>query len=71
MTQNSKLAQWVKALVAKSDCLSFIFKTYSAEERPNSHKSPSDLYMGPKACAHTHIHTIKSMNECKLKSGFI
>lgn len=26
--QGSKLAQWVKAVAAKSDCLSFIFKTY-------------------------------------------
>lgn len=55
MTQNSKLAQWVKALAAKSDYLSFIFKTYRVEERPNSHKLPSDLHVGPKACAHTHI----------------
>lgn len=26
----------VKALAAKSDCLSFIFKTYVVEERPDS-----------------------------------
>lgn len=58
----------VKALAAKSDCLSFIFKTYVVEERPDSHKLPSDLHVGPKACAHPHIHTIKSMNENKFKS---
>lgn len=70
MTQNSKLAQWVKALAAKSDYLSFIFKTYRVEERPNSHKLPSDLHVGPKACAHTHIPPLNQWMNVNLNLVF-